>query len=62
MMRTVRLLVDVAGLSGKTYAAGTDVRVNGTGSEVDGFIDGDWLSLYWWQFAESPPANLSALT
>jgi hypothetical protein len=50
--RVVRLLVAVKGLSGNSYAAGTEVRVSGVGSSVDGFIDGDWLPLSWWEFAE----------
>jgi hypothetical protein len=46
------LLVPVPGLSGTVYPVGTQVSVNGRGSAVDGFVDGDWLPLAWWEFAE----------
>jgi hypothetical protein len=46
------LLVPVPGLSGTLYPAGTSVFVRGHGSAVDGFVDGDWLPLCWWEFAE----------
>lgn len=36
--RIVRLLVPVTALSGKTYPAGTEVRVAGSGSSVDGLF------------------------
>jgi hypothetical protein len=43
----------VSGLSGTTYPPGTAVSINGRGSAVDGFVDGDWLPLAWWEFAEN---------
>ena len=46
------LLVPVPGLSGTTYPPGTSVAISGRGSSVDGFVDGDWLPLAWWEFAE----------
>lgn len=46
------LLVPVHGLSGTVYPEGTTVRVSGRGSAVDAFVDGDWLPLAWWEFAE----------
>jgi hypothetical protein len=46
------LLVPVAGLSGVVYPAGTAVVVRGRGATVDGFVDGDWLPLHWYEFAE----------
>lgn len=49
----MRLLVPVTALSGKTYPVGTEVRVAGSGSSVDGFVEGDWLPLSWWEYAES---------
>jgi hypothetical protein len=48
----VRLLVEVCGLSGRLYPVGTVVAVAGGGSAVDAFVDGDWLPLSWWEFAE----------
>jgi hypothetical protein len=45
------LLVAVPGLSGTTYPAGTQVVVRGQGATVDAFVNGDWLSLTWWEFA-----------
>jgi hypothetical protein len=50
--RIVRLLVAVRAVSGKTYPVGTEVRIAGSGSSVDGFVDGDWLPLSWWEYAE----------
>lgn len=46
------LLVHVSGLSGTTYPPGTTVSIGGRGSSVDGFVNGDWLPLAWWEFAE----------
>jgi hypothetical protein len=46
------LIVPVPGLSGTTYPPGTQVAINGRGSSVDAFVDGDWLPLAWWEFAE----------
>ncbi|MEU0336758.1 hypothetical protein [Streptomyces sp. NPDC006193] len=46
------LLVPVSGLSGTTYPEGTRVSIRGTGGSVDGFVDGDWLPLAWWEFAD----------
>lgn len=46
------LLVPVPGLSGATYPVGTSVIINGRGSSVDAFVDGDWLPLAWWEFSE----------
>lgn len=51
-VRAVRLLVAVKGLSGTTYPVGTEVRIAGTGSSVDGYVGGDWLPLSWWEYAE----------
>ena len=50
--RTGTLLVAVTGLSGTTYPAGTSVTIRGTGASVDAFVDGDWLPLAWWEFAQ----------
>lgn len=55
------LLVPVAGLSGTTYPPGTTVSVKGRGSSVDGFVDGDWLPLAWWEFAEGGPHDPESL-
>ncbi|MFJ1731205.1 MULTISPECIES: hypothetical protein [unclassified Streptomyces] len=49
------LLVPVCGLSGTNYPEGTKVSIRGTGSSVDGFVDGDWLPLAWWEFADTHP-------
>ncbi|MEU1852261.1 hypothetical protein ABZ499_24050 [Streptomyces sp. NPDC019990] len=46
------LLVPVCGLSGTTYPVGTHVAIRGSGGSVDGFVDGDWLPLAWWEFAD----------
>ncbi|MBD0421758.1 hypothetical protein AB0L35_07330 [Streptomyces sp. NPDC052309] len=46
------LLVPVPGLSGTTYPVGTRVAIRGTGGSVDGFVNGDWLPLAWWEFAD----------
>jgi hypothetical protein len=50
--RVGTLLVPVQGLSGTTYDAGTKVVVSGRGSSVDAFVNGDWLPLAWWEFAD----------
>ncbi|MGP4002356.1 hypothetical protein [Streptomyces sp. 8N706] len=50
--RVGTLLVSVPGLSGTTYPPGTKVAINGRGASVDAFVDGDWLPLAWWEFAE----------
>ncbi|MFE9773441.1 hypothetical protein ACFYOV_17505 [Streptomyces sp. NPDC005931] len=47
------LLVPVSGLSGTSYPVGTQVTIRGTGGSVDGFVDGDWLPLAWWEFADT---------
>ncbi|GLY65116.1 hypothetical protein [Amycolatopsis taiwanensis] len=52
--RTGNLLVEVAGLSGVTYPAGTQVLISGRGASVDAFVDGDWLPLAWWEFTQAP--------
>ncbi|GGW44299.1 hypothetical protein [Streptomyces caelestis] len=49
------LLVPVSGLSGTTYPEGTRVAIRGSGGSVDGFVDGDWLPLAWWEFADTQP-------
>ena len=54
VVRGVRLLVAVKGLSGTQYPAGTEVFTSGRGAVVDAFVAGDWLALQWWEFAESP--------
>ncbi|MCZ0991520.1 MULTISPECIES: hypothetical protein [Streptomyces] len=46
------LIVPVPGVSGTMYPVGTPVAISGRGSSVDGFVDGDWLPLAWWEFAE----------
>ncbi|WP_298560141.1 hypothetical protein [Streptomyces luteogriseus] len=51
------LLVAVSGLSGTTYPVGTRVAIQGTGGSVDGFVDGDWLPLAWWEFADARPED-----
>lgn len=48
------LLVPVAGLSGTTYPAGTQVVIQGQGAAVDAFVNGDWLPLAWWEFTRQP--------
>lgn len=53
ILRTVRLLVPVTGVSGTTYPVGTEVSVSGSGGTVDGFAQGDWLPLRWWEYAET---------
>jgi hypothetical protein len=50
--RTVTLLVAVKGLSGTVYPAGTAVFTSDRGASIDAFVDGDWLPLHWWEFAE----------
>lgn len=52
MTRHGTLLVAVPGLSGVVYPAGTTVVVRGQGANVDGFVNGDWLPLHWYEFAE----------
>ncbi|MER7191342.1 hypothetical protein [Streptomyces flaveolus] len=49
------LLVPVSGLSGTSYPVGTRVAIRGTGASVDGFVDGDWLPLAWWEFSDTQP-------
>jgi hypothetical protein len=39
-------------LSGTTYPPGTTVTVRGRGATVDGFVNGDWLPLSWWEFSD----------
>ncbi|MDQ1018700.1 hypothetical protein [Streptomyces afghaniensis] len=51
------LLVAVPGLSGVVYPEGTRVTIQGTGGSVDGFVDGDWLPLAWWEFADVRPED-----
>jgi hypothetical protein len=53
IVRAVTLLVPVQGLSGVVYPAGTEVFSSGRGASIDAFLDGDWLPLHWWEFAES---------
>ena len=48
-----RLRVRVQALSGRTYAAGTAVELVGSGATVDGRVEGEWVRLRWWEFAES---------
>ena len=50
--RVVTLLVEVGGLSGRRYPIGSEVHVRGTGSSVDGYIEGDWIPLAWWGYSE----------
>jgi hypothetical protein len=52
MKRRASLLVAVAGLSGTTYPPGTSVIIQGRGSTADGFVNGDWLPLAWWEFTQ----------
>lgn len=54
------LLVPVTGLSGTTYPLGTRVHISGRGEAVDGFVNGDWLPLSWWEFAEGHSEQQSA--
>ena len=56
-MSDAKLLVTVRGLSGRTYPAGTIVRVSASWAVVDAFVAGDWLSLSWWEFAECHEAR-----
>jgi hypothetical protein len=58
--RIGRLLVSVQGLSGTTYGVGTKVVVRGRGSSVDAFVNGDWLPLAWWEFAEGAAEDIAA--
>jgi hypothetical protein len=51
--RCGRLLVAVRGLSGRTYPAGTTVRLVGRGPAVDAWAGGEWVPLRWWEFAEA---------
>ncbi|MFJ7149555.1 hypothetical protein ACIQVT_15320 [Streptomyces sp. NPDC100445] len=57
--RLGKLLVPVSGLSGTSYPVGTAVTIRGTGGSVDGFVDGDWLPLAWWEFADTEPEDTS---
>jgi hypothetical protein len=50
--RVCRLLVAARGLSGALYPVGTEVRVTGHGSSVDGFVGSDWIPLSWWEYSE----------
>ncbi|PAZ16731.1 hypothetical protein CLM62_07325 [Streptomyces sp. SA15] len=59
MRRLGTLLVPVSGLSGTTYPPGTPVSISGRGSAVDGFVDGDWLPLAWWEFSEGRSEDAS---
>jgi hypothetical protein len=52
-----RLLVDVRSVSGRTYAAGTAVRLVGSGATVDAWAGGEWVPLRWWEFAEARPSE-----
>jgi len=52
--RAVTLLTSVTGLSGTVYPRGTEVITSDRGASVDAFVDGDWLALHWWEFAEVP--------
>ncbi|MCW2601265.1 MAG: hypothetical protein JWM02_3094 [Frankiales bacterium] len=52
MRRIGTLLVQVPGLSGIVYPAGTSVLLTGQGATLDAFVGGDWLPLQWWEFAE----------
>jgi hypothetical protein len=52
-MRTGTLLVPVRAVSGRTYPVGTIVALSGTGAVADAFVKGDWMSLSWWEFAET---------
>jgi hypothetical protein len=58
--RVGTLLVPVQGLSGTTYEVGTDVVVRGRGPSVDAFVQGDWLPLSWWEFAEGNHGDIAA--
>ncbi len=31
---------------------GTTVTVRGRGATVDGFVNGDWLPLSWWEYSD----------
>jgi len=48
------LLTPVKGLSGTVYPRGTKVITSDRGASIDAFVDGDWLALHWWEFAETP--------
>ncbi|HEY8372722.1 MAG TPA: hypothetical protein VIL00_08270 [Pseudonocardiaceae bacterium] len=50
----------MTGLSGTTYPLGTRVHISGRGEAVDGFVNGDWLPLSWWEFAEGHSEQQSA--
>jgi hypothetical protein len=50
--RAGRLLVSVQAMSGRTYPAGTVVRLVGTGSGVDAWAGSEWVPLRWWEFTE----------
>jgi hypothetical protein len=54
-MRNATLLVPVRAVSGRTYPAGTTVTISGGGAVADAFVGGDWVSLSWWEFSETPP-------
>ncbi|MCP2242429.1 hypothetical protein [Lentzea aerocolonigenes] len=51
------LLVSVQGLSGTLYPAGTEVVIRGGGTSVDAFVNGDWVSLAWWEFSDSAASD-----
>jgi len=47
-------MVTLRVLSGTLDEPGTRLFTSGRGPEVDAFIDGDWVLLRWWEFAEPP--------
>ncbi|MFC8075318.1 hypothetical protein ACFUN8_07230 [Streptomyces sp. NPDC057307] len=53
------LLVSAPGLSGTVYPPGTTVTVQGRGSAVDAFVNGDWLALSWWEFSDGLREDIS---
>jgi len=50
-----KLLVEVRGLSGRSYPAGTMVSLTGRGAAVDAWVGDEWVPLQWWEFAEATP-------
>ena len=56
--RLGRLLVSVRAMSGRSFPAGTIVQLVGNGAAVDAWVDGEWVPLRWWEFAESGAGEL----
>ena len=58
--RVGRLLVAVTAMSGRSYPAGTVVRLVGTGASVDAWAGSEWVPLRWWEFTEVDASAVGA--